>query len=103
MEGTQTYDRKWIKHGMEVAHKDFPDQKLYVDHIKTEVKKIATGQSDKDGRPIYENKTRVTGVQVRYREDGRWKYMRFHTREIVPWEIAQQGIEAIIAFMERDL
>lgn len=100
MKKDKGYDRKWIKPGLEVAHKDHPERKYYVDHIKKKVIEIPTGQAKEDGRPIYEKRSRIIGVQCRYFEDGKWKFLRFHTREIVPWAVAEKGISAIIAFME---
>jgi len=95
----QTYGKKWIQEGMAVAHKENPGCKMFVIQLVLEVRHIPN-------RSIKSEK-KISGVLVHWwdecenvKDKKKLVEHRFHTREIVPWEIAEQGKDAIIKFLE---
>lgn len=96
------YQRKWIKPGIEVAHKENPALKLYVVDVVKEFREIPTGKKESNGSLEFERKQRILGVDCRYLKETEWKFQRFHTRELVPWEVAEKGKNEIIDFLMRN-
>lgn len=98
----------WIKEGGEVCHKDVPERKMYVDRIlKKTVLELSGDYYDSDsdghkkGEAMKEEKVRVIGVQVHWFDgDSRLNTYKFHTRELVPYEVGIRGQEAIDKFLE---
>jgi hypothetical protein len=73
-------ERYWIKSGMEVVHRDYPQRKMVVDQI---VKKSVAIAPTKDDR----RKTFIVGVDCHWlTEDGGYGKGRFLTMELLPFE-----------------
>jgi hypothetical protein len=69
-------DKRWIKTGSEVIHRDHPGRKMYVDQVVKTSKEIA-------GR----RKTFVIGVDCHWINDtGDYSKGRFLTMELRPWQ-----------------
>lgn len=74
---SQRDDKYWIKPGVEVAHRDFPDRKMIVDDIlrKTEI-------LIEDGKKV--PTTFTVGIECHwFGEDGRYDRGRFLTMELI--------------------
>jgi hypothetical protein len=73
-------DKYWIKTGMEVVHRDFPERKMVVDQI---VKKSVPTIPTKDDR----RKTFIVGVDCHWiTKTGEYGKGRFLTMELEPFE-----------------
>ena len=73
-------DRYWIKAGVAVAHRDWPNRKMLVDEIKKQSKTI----KDENGNDI--RKKFVVGVDCHwFDDDGRYDKGRFLTMELIPF------------------
>ena len=96
----EQYPKKWIKQGMDVAHAENPSVKYIVDDILKESRRVATGKKSSSGELLYEERHRIIGVRCRYLSGNKWEYIKFHTRELIPWEVAQAGQEEIRAFLD---
>lgn len=69
-------DRRWIKTGSEVHHRDYPKRKMYVDQIVKTSKDIAG-----------KKRTFVVGVDCHWINDnGDYARGRFLTMELQPWQ-----------------
>jgi uncharacterized protein YodC (DUF2158 family) len=86
-------NKNWIKSGAEVAHKGNIIQKMYVEDI---IKRSKAG-----GQMVL-----VIGVKCHWwQESGRdkkpiYQFGTFHTKELVPWEVAMQGQQAVTKFLD---
>lgn len=96
----EMYNRKWIKEGAEVAEKDNLGHKMIVSRILKKTKKVASYKRNPDGTVKYDNKTVMEGVECYWWEEGKMCKERFHTRRLVPWEVAEKGQKAVIEFIE---
>lgn len=84
--------RNWIKSGAEVAHRDNIIQKMFVEDIVK--RSAANGQM-----------TLVVGVKCHWWQEvsgkkSTYQFGVFHTRELVPWEIAMRGPQEVNKFLE---
>ena len=94
--------KKWIKEGVEVAHYENLEQKMIVESF---IKEVIPESSE-----VQEDYTTSQGNRVFMRHvvchwwEGKspekvFKQGKFHTRELVPWDVAQQGYVAVMKFM----
>lgn len=73
----QRDDKYWIKPGVEVAHREYPDRKMVVDDVLKKTESILEDQ-------VKKNKTFVIGVECHwFDKDGRYDRGRFLTMELV--------------------
>lgn len=91
----EKYLKNWIKPGMKVAHLDSPKKRMTVSQIIREEIKIG-GKS----------RTVVSGVECSWFDvlpdkSSKHNFFKFHTHDLVPWEIAELGPEAISNFINR--
>jgi hypothetical protein len=91
--------KNWIKEGMEVAHKDNPEVRMYVDEIIIQYQDQK--EQDKDGNMQDVKKTRIKGVKVHWWEDGKMRMHRLHTSLLVPWEVAAKGYTEILKYLDK--
>ena len=69
-------DKRWIKTGSEVYHRDYPDRKMYVDQVVKTSKEISG-----------KRKTFVIGVDCHWiNNHGDYNKGRFLTMELKPWQ-----------------
>lgn len=81
-EVSQRDGKYWIKPGVEVAHREYPERKMIVDDVlkKTEAVK------DKDGNA--KPKTFVVGIECHwFDKDGRYDRGRFLTTELIKFGV----------------
>lgn len=84
-------DKRWIKDGMEVAHKDNIIQKMTVEKMVVITRK--GGMSIVAGFKCHWWES-VPGKQPKY------NYGTFHSRELIPWEVAMKGPTGVQKFLE---
>lgn len=73
-------DKRWIRTGSEVAHRDHTFRKMYVDQIVKVTKKVDMGKGPQD-------RTFVLGVDCHWIDgNGNYGKGRFLTNELVPWK-----------------
>lgn len=76
---SQRDDKYWIKHGTEVAHRDFPNRKMIVDDILKKTETIM-----EDNKAV--SKTFTVGVECHwFGTDDRYDRGRFLTMELIPF------------------
>jgi hypothetical protein len=82
-------DKYWIKDGMPVRHKGFPEHKMFVVSIKKELKDIPDDTPIPDeGRMI--NRTFVVLVTCHWLTvTGEYQKAKFHTTELEKWNNGQ--------------
>ena len=97
-----------FKEGDSVAHKDNLKNKMTVSTIYTETIEISTGIPKKDGKG-FETKPKkiIKGIGCYWfgpEEDTNGVKQqhdyRYHSRDLVPWEIAVKGVEEVIKYLE---
>lgn len=94
-------DKYWIEEGGEVAHKDNPSQKMYVERILKSSREIDYG--DGAGNTSKKTITRTHGVECHWFDsEKKFQTGKFHTRELIPYEIAEQGEDAINKWVENN-
>jgi hypothetical protein len=70
----------WIKAGMEVIHRDFPQRRMYVDKVNKQAQMIYDGEKTRPG--VF-----VIGVDCHWvDEKGNFGHGRFLTMELLPWD-----------------
>lgn len=75
----QRDDKYWIKPGVEVAHREFPDRKMIVDDVLKKTETIIENKLERQ-------KTFVIGVECHwFDKEGRYDRGRFLTMELVPF------------------
>lgn len=85
---SQRDDKYWIKPGVEVAHREFPDRKMIVDDVLKKTESIV--QEDKKAI----NKTFVIGVECHwFDKDGRYDRGRFLTMELIKFGEKRKSID----------
>lgn len=83
-------DKKyWIKPGIEVAHRDCITRKMYVVNIVRKKRRIKKEDGTRDTLSV------IQGVACRWFDDNKENKEVYHTRELIPWNIASEGEEAI--------
>jgi hypothetical protein len=74
---SQRDDKDWIKPGVAVAHRDYPDRKMIVDDILKRVETIKDGDKEVD-------KTFTIGIECHwFLDDGGYARGRFLTMELI--------------------
>ena len=93
------YKKNWIKEGMEVAHKEVPTLKMVVDRLLRE----NYSYPDPNNPEQKIEKSRIVGVKCRWWKDNDIRIHNFHTRELVPWDVADgANYVEIMKFLERE-
>jgi hypothetical protein len=87
------YKKNWIKEGMEVAHKELLSRKMMVVRILRRFRDVHI-----DGKK--ETKSEIIGVECRYKKESDLFLEKFHTRELVPYEIAEGGFIEVLKFLD---
>ncbi len=95
------------KEGEDVAHKDNLKSKMTIYEIFTETIQVSTGVLKPNAKE-FEKKSKkiIRGIGCHWfgpeNEKGEKELIthRFHSRELVPWDIAQKGIEEVIKYFE---
>lgn len=83
----QRDDKYWIKPGVEVAHREFPDRKMIVDDVLKKSETVVENQVEK-------KKTFVIGVECHWFDvDGRYDRGRFLTMELVKFGKKKQVVD----------
>lgn len=102
---TKFSKRRWIEPELEVVHKA---QVVHVDklnELKMKVEKIVTRRvflSDENGNKIPKNF--IDGVRCYwFDEKGRYQTASFRTNDLVPFEIALKGIDAVNEWIIRPI
>jgi hypothetical protein len=103
-----TYKKNWIEEGLDVAHKDNPEQKMTVNRILRQNKQIKVQEGDDW---VSKTKSFIIGVEVHYweldkdTEKNKLMIAKFHTRLLIPWEIAMEsflkGSNVITQFIKK--
>jgi uncharacterized protein YodC (DUF2158 family) len=84
---SQRDDKYWIKPGVEVAHREYPDRKMIVDDV---LKKTETVIDNGKEKP----KTFVIGVECHwFDKSGRYDRGRFLTMELLPFGKKIQSVD----------
>ena len=96
-------DRYWIRAGIEVVHRNHivdlnMDRlsffKMVVDRVVKKSREMKDGE-----RRVY-----IDGVRCHWLDsEMHYQVGQFHTGELVPFEIANEGIESVNRWLERDL
>ena len=91
----------WIEGGIEVVHRNHitalnKDRihifKMTVDKVIKKSKECTNGQ----------RKTFIEGVRCHWLDDGmKYQVGQFHTNELVPYKIAEKGVEAVNKWLAR--
>lgn len=75
----QRDSKYWIKPGVEVAHRDFPERKMIVDNILKKTEDIKTSKG-------LDPKTFTVGIECHwFLNDGGYARGRFLTMELLPF------------------
>ena len=89
--------KKYFSEGDEVVHKDNVSLKMIVKQIIVYKKKITVfGKKEK------EEKTFISGIRCGWWKDDEFIYGDFHSRHLVPWDIAKQGQDKIIEWLQQN-
>jgi uncharacterized protein YodC (DUF2158 family) len=88
-------NNKKFREGDELAHKDNLAHKITVYEIFTETIMVADGYSEEKKCFIKKPKKVIRGIGCHWFENGQLQTHRFHSRELVPWEVAQKGASAV--------
>jgi len=86
--------RKYFSEGDEVAHKENLTLKLFVKQI-VKYKKFVTeyGKNEKIQKEF------ISGIKCSWWKNEEYVSVVFHSRELVPWNIAEQGKEKVIEWL----
>lgn len=91
--------KNWIKEGLEVAHKDKLNIKMYVDEIIVQFHEQNEQQENGDITKV--KKSKIKGVKVHWWEGDIMRMTRLHTSLLVPWEIAEEGFMSTMKFFDQ--
>lgn len=98
-------NKKIFKEGEVVAHIENLQQKMNVARILKEVTTYPTGETDNEGNPVRKKGSKMIGIECHWweaiEERNTLRKERFHSRELIPWNIAERGIEAVKDFQEK--
>lgn len=85
-----------FKEGDVVCHRDNLLQKMYVKGIVKKVKEIWKGEYNVDGSRRLVRIELMCGIDCHWWANGGiLRKERFHSRELVPWEVVEKGEEAV--------
>ncbi len=94
------YKKKWIKEGMNVAERDNLSKRMTVERILRKAYKYIDEHGNEQIRK------RIEGVLCYWWEtnskdkNGTIARGTFHTNNLVPWDIAEEGYMAMMKFYE---
>ncbi len=97
--------RVHFKEGDEVAHKENLSLKLEVIDIKKTKRKVfGRTKKDKDGKEILdesntEMKSFIIGIECGWWVGDDYKTAIFHTKSLVPFDVAQDGFVAVQKYL----
>lgn len=97
-----------FKVGDAVAHVDNLGNRMYVGNILISSVDVSTGNIiELDGKRVFEKKPKkmLRGIECHWyekRDDGDVVLRKhiFHSRELVPYDVAEKGIEAVIEYQK---
>lgn len=83
-------NKYWIKEGIAVRHKSWPELKMYVETINKQVKEVPEDNSKND--TIKMLKTFTINVTTHWiTPEGIYQRGEFHTTELEPWNAGQNS------------
>lgn len=91
-----------FEEGDEVASVDNLELKMRVFTINKRVEDYFTGVIDGKGVREVKQRSRMEGISCHWWLGNDIQTHKFHTRELVPWEIAKQGLEACIEWQNKE-
>jgi len=90
--------KKYFIEGDEVAHKENLTLKLIVKQIVKYKKEVTVYGKEKK-----EIKTFISGIRCGWwKNEKEWTENIFHSNKLVPWDIALQGKEKVIEWLEQN-
>ena len=97
-----------LSEGQDVAHIHNIKQKMTISVIKTETIQQVTGDINKEtGEVIKKPRKIIRGVLVHWFVETNTEGIKkleehtFHTKELIPWEEAEKGEEAVLDYLEK--
>lgn len=84
------------KEGQEVCHIDNISQKMYIERL---VKSSRMIEHDNEQKQI----NFINGIRCHWWEDKQFKTAIFHTKELVPLEIAEEGYAAVMRWKSENI
>lgn len=89
--------KKYFVEGDEVAHKENLEKKLLVERVIKYKKSVTVyGQEQKVEKDF------ISGVQCGWWKGEEFVHGVFHSQHLIPWEVAQQGKEKVIEYLEQN-
>lgn len=90
----------YFKEGDEIAHKENLEHKMYVARILKV--RVPSKELDKEGNFNGKYYSRIEGVECHWWMNNDLKTAKFHTRELVPFDIAKEGKEKVKEWIEKN-
>ena len=93
----KTKRKRFFVEGDEVAHKDNLTLKMTVERI-IKYKKMVTvyGKKEKEEMEF------ISGIRCGWWNNNEWKRDDFFSNHLVPWNIAVQGTEKVIEYLQQN-
>lgn len=89
--------KKYFVEGDEVAHKENLEKKLLIERVIKYKKSVTVyGQEQKVEKDF------ISGIQCGWWKGEEFVHGVFHSQHLIPWEIAQQGKEKVIEYLEQN-
>ena len=106
--GATTECKHWLKEGEPVAHITNLSFRMSIEKLLYKRAEIFCNQSDPNAffdtnqKRWLRNKKLLVGVRCRWvNGDGMFESTDFHSRELVPWEVALKGASEVDNFRRR--
>ena len=90
----QIFEKRHFKEGDEVVHKENPTMKMEVRKIVRTKKEFTNDSGEKD------NYSQIIGIECGWWNDREYKKEVFHTKTLVPAEVAEGGYTDIIRYLD---
>lgn len=84
------HKRNWIKEGMDVADKNQLDVKMTVSRILRQTRKVRKLEGD---NITTTEESQIIGIECLLWQDGKLLTPRYHTRQLIPWDIAVEAAD----------
>jgi hypothetical protein len=85
----------YFKEGDMVAHKENLEQRLEVRRIIRRKSKLTTEEGERESFKVF-----TLGIECGWWSDTKtYKKEVFHTKSIIPWDVAQEGFIAVVKYL----
>lgn len=89
-------EKRYFSASEEVAHKDNLGLKMEVSRVIKEYRNVI---HDRGNSKVVEKKCFIVGIECKWWDGGKRCIDVFHSKTLVPWDVAEEGHIAVVKYL----